>query len=135
MWKIVYNISDNRVISVNGRGAQAGESVVHMDPTKCAWANVYPDRYKVENDALVERPEWAQEEADQEAAQTAAIAALQARIADIEAAQSTADLKRYTVAQATNWITHELTAADTLAKLRVTTGNILIRMLPYILPK
>lgn len=69
MWKIVYNSSTLRVTAVNSRDPQAGESVSLMDPTKCSWANVYPDRYTFNAAGLVERPEWADEEAERVFAQ------------------------------------------------------------------
>lgn len=136
MWKITYNTSTGLCTSCNSRDPQEGESVIYLDLTLCGWVNVYPERYKVVNGELVERPEWAQEEADREAAQTAAIAALQARIVEIEAAQATAGLKQYTVPQATQWITNKLTdAPNTIVGVKQAVGEILIKMLPYILPK
>lgn len=136
MWKIVYNLATGICVATNSRDPEAGEGVIHLDPTQCGWVNVYPERYKAENGALVERPEWAQEEADREAAQNAAIVALQSRIADIEAAQTDAGLKQYTVAQGTGWIINKLTnAPNTIAGVKQAVGEILIKMLPYILPK
>jgi hypothetical protein len=136
MWRIIYNIATGIVIVVGSRQLQDGEGEIILPPSQCAWANAYPSRYRVENGALVERAEWVQEEADREAAQNAAIAALQARIAGIEAAQSSADLKQYTVQQGTDWITNKLTSApNTYAGVKQAVGEILIRMLPYILPK
>lgn len=65
-----------------------------------------------------------------------AIATQEARLADIEAAKTTAALKQYTVAQATNWIIDKLTnAPNTIVGVKQAVGEILIRMLPYILPK
>lgn len=63
MWKIVYNLETGIVSAVNSRDQQDGEGVVYLDPTQCGWVNVYRDRYKVVNGFLVERPEWAAEEA------------------------------------------------------------------------
>lgn len=60
-WKIVYALATGFCTAVNSRDPQDGEGVLYLDQTQCAWANVYPERYRVENGALVERQEWAEE--------------------------------------------------------------------------
>ena len=81
MWKIVYTLATGICTAVNSRDPQDGEGILHLDPTLCAWVNVYPERYKVEAGALVERPEWAEEQAAIEAEKTkeSAIAAIAAQ--------------------------------------------------------
>lgn len=63
MWKITYNTSTGLCTSCNSRDPQDGESLIYLDPTKCGWVNVYPERYRVESGALIERIEWVEEEA------------------------------------------------------------------------
>lgn len=61
MWKIVYTLATGICAAVNSRDPEAGESVIHLDPTQCGWVNVYPERYKVVGGAIEERPEWTEE--------------------------------------------------------------------------
>lgn len=55
-WKIVYTLATGICAAVNSRDPQDGEGVLYLDPTQCAWANVYPERYRVENGAIEEIP-------------------------------------------------------------------------------
>ena len=62
-WKIVYNLVTGICTAVNSRDPQEGEGIIYLDSAVCGWVNVYPERYKVVDGALVERPEWAAEKA------------------------------------------------------------------------
>lgn len=92
------------------------------------------NRYSVVDGKLVVRP-LVDVEAEEQA-QTDAIAALAARVAAIETAQNNAGLKEYTVQQGTDWITNKLTNAPaTIPGVKQAVGEILIKMLPYLLLK
>lgn len=68
MWKIVYNLATGICTAVNSRDPETEEGVIYLNPALCAWVNVSPNRYKVVDGALAERPEWAEEEAAKAAA-------------------------------------------------------------------
>lgn len=89
MWKIVYNTRSTRVTAVNSRHPQEGESMIYSHPTQCAWADVYPERYMVVGGAIVERPEYAAEQAEKSRIQ--AFTALKERIVAKRVAANLAD--------------------------------------------
>jgi hypothetical protein len=62
--------------------------------------------------------------------------ALVNRASDIEASQTSEGLKEYTIKQAQDWITNTLTnAPNTTIGVKQAVGQILLKMVPYILPK
>jgi hypothetical protein len=135
MWKCIFDSATNIGVAFN-REPLAGEYRKFIAPEKCGMFNLAPHRYKFENNLLVEVDGWEQEEADREAARTAAAEALAARVAAIESAKSSSNLKQYTVEQAEEWITNTLTdAPNTTVGVKQAVGKILIRILPYIVPK
>lgn len=113
--------------------------------TAGAWTRVTDARGRYYNqdrqevyitDLGVELPAgWTVEPRPRTQAEIEAIAAQEAREADIEAAQSDAGLKQYTVAQGGAWIDTRLNAATTLAELRTELKTVLKKMMPYILPR
>ena len=71
-----------------------------------------------------------------QAEEAAILAALRPRLDEINAAQEAANLRQYSVEQATAWITNTLTnAPNTVVGVKQAVGAILIKMLPYVLPK
>ena len=135
MWKCIFDSATNIGVAFN-REPFAGEYKRFIPPEKCGAFNMAPHRYKFENNLLVEVDGWEQAEADDESARVAAAAALAARVVAIKSAKDSANLKQYTVKQAEAWIIQTLTDAPaTVVGVKQAVGQILIRMLPYIVPK
>jgi len=88
-WKCIFDATTLVGTGCN-REPGPGETARDIDATLCGWFNVSPGRYKLEGSSIVERPEWTSEEAARQAQLAADLAALQARLADIEAAQADA---------------------------------------------
>lgn len=57
------------------------------------------------------------------------------RAEDIQKAQDAGELKQYTVEQAQQWITGKINGASTVAGVKQAVLEVLLRMVPYILPK
>jgi len=134
MWKCLFYSVTNRGTGCN-REPVEGEYAVYLPPSLCGWFNVHPHRYMWNGSELVEWPGWEVEEAEQEAAQNVAILALKARVDAIAAAMDQEGLKAYTVPQAQKWINDKLDAATTVAAVKQAVREILLKMVPYILPR
>ena len=135
MWTLVFDNNTKRGVALN-REPKQSEFAVSREPRDCGWFALNPSRYQYVNLEFSDYPGWEQEEADKEAAKAAALAELEARKAAIESAKDSANLKQYTVEQAEAWITQTLTDAPaTVVGVKQAVGQILIRMLPYIIPK
>jgi hypothetical protein len=131
-WKCIFDATTLIGTGCN-REPVSGEIARNIDVTLCGFFNTTPDRYKLENGVLTERPEWPGEEAARQAQMASDLAALQTRLAGIEAAQQAEGLKSYTIEQARTWITNKIDGATTVAGVKQEVKEILLKMVPYLL--
>ena len=61
-WKCIFDATTGVGTGCN-REPEQSEIAKDINTSQCAWFNVYPERYKLVGNALVERAEWAAEKA------------------------------------------------------------------------
>ena len=97
------------------------------------WYQSQPDRYTLVDDKFVETPGWLDAKLAADAALAEAEAAFEQRVLEIVAAQDSAGLKQYTLAQAKTYIDNKMATGTTVATLNAAVKEILLKMLPYVL--